>query len=492
MKSKICKTIFILLAIAFIVPSIMYIINNGTILGFSNYYNFFINDGKDKQISSIIYLAIFLTMTSIYLYFVINTKSFDNIKKVLIYTGIVGLFFVFMVPWTSSDIFYYMGVGELDSNYGQNPYYITIRKYCNENMEKVKNDSIMEQGYKNVWSDTTVVYGPIAQIIFSIITRISFKNINLCLLLFKILNLIVHILNCYLIYKITKKIKFVIIYGLNPFVLLEFMGMVHIDIIVVLFILLSIYFILKKKKILLSVVFLAIATGIKYFTILLLPVIILYHYRNEKNIWKRIFKCIQYGLIYAVIFALEYIVYIRDISIFTAMMAQTSRYCKSLYSGIFGFSMLIERPAFMIGKTMVNMEIIKVQLRNIAFLIFVITYIKFCIDLLFTKEIKFYKILKKYNITLILFLFSLSNFQQWYLVWLFATLPWQSSKTIKVIIGTAIASEVANSVYMFNIESYKYDLFFALIILSTGICIYNLANGNRKLVKIENFLLKKE
>ena len=172
----------------------------------------------------------------------------------------------------------------------------------------------------------------------------------------------------------------------------------------------------------------------------------------------------QYGLIFLGILILEYLVYIKDLTIFTAMMAQTSRYCKSLYSGIFGFCIFIERPMININGKMIDISQVKDILRNIMFGIFVLTYIKFCIDLWLTKDIKFYKIAKKYNLALLLFIFALSNFQQWYLVWLFATLPWQNSKTIKNIISISIGSSIANSVYMFNTEHYKYDLFFVLII----------------------------
>ena len=238
------KILFVILSIVFIIPSIIYLIKNGTVLGFENYYNFFIDDGKNKLLSTIVYLTIFLSLSAIYLYFINKKDSFKNIKQLLIYVAGVSAIFLVMLPWHSSDIFYYMGVGELNSVYGQNPYYETIKKYGNENPKVIENDYIMKQGYMNNWSNTTVVYGPIAQLIFSVVTKISFKNINFCLLLFKLLNLIVHLLNCYLIYKITKKLKFLIIYGLNPYVLMEFLGMVYYNSI---FHIISFLFFIKEK-----------------------------------------------------------------------------------------------------------------------------------------------------------------------------------------------------------------------------------------------------
>ena len=342
-KNIILKTLFIILSIFFIAPSIIYLLRNGTILGFENYYNFFINDGHNKTFSSITYLCFFIALMAIYLYFINNKDSFKNIKHVLLYAGGISIIFIFMLPWNSSDIFYYMGVGELNSVYGQNPYYVTIKDYCQNNPEVTNQDSIMKQGNMNFWANTTVVYGPIAQLLFSSITKISFKNVDICILLFKIFNLIIHILNCYIIYKITKKIKFSIIYGLNPYIMLEFMGMVHNDIIVVFFVLMSLYFLLKKKMLLPSVTFLAIATGIKYFTVLLLPVVVLYYYKDEKKLLKRIAMCILNGILFIFIILLEYMLYFKDITIFTAMMVQTERYCKSIYSGIVAFSVKINK-----------------------------------------------------------------------------------------------------------------------------------------------------
>lgn len=463
-NKKIIKILFIIISILFVLPSIIYLIKNGTILGFKTYYNFFIDDGKNKVLSTMIFLIAFLSLSAIYLYFINKKDSFKNIKQLLIYVAGVSIIFIAMLPWHSSDIFYYMGVGELNSVYGQNPYYETMKEYGDKNFEVVEKDNIMKQGYMNYWANTTVVYGPIAQLIFSSITKISFKNIDFCIVLFKLLNVTIHILNCYLIYKITKKLKFSIIYGLNPYILMEFMGMVHNDIIIVFFILLALYFLLKKKQILPCVAFLAIATGIKYFTILLLPVVILYHFRNEKNLLKRVLGCLQYGLIFVGIIMLEYLIYIRDITIFTAMMVQTERFSKSFYSGIFSIGLNNKKVMFKILEKTYSIGDICKFIRNVMLGIFSIIYIKFCIDLLFERKIKIQKTLRKYSFCLLLFIMSLSNFQQWYLLWFFGTIPWQKPNTIKNIIGLSLAAEIGNSIYMFKIESLKYDIYFIFII----------------------------
>ena len=491
----IIKIFFIISSILLIIPSVMYLIKEKTIFGFNTYYNFSLNPILsnfdnilllniehsfitniyiNKFISTTLYLSIFIFVVVLYLIMIKRKNIFKNIKQQLVFTGIISAIFIAMLPWTSSDIFYYMGVGELNSVYNQNPYYITIKDYYEENEENIQ-DEILYQGYTNVWADTTVVYGPIAQLIFSSLTKISFKNIDFCIFLFKLLNVIIHLLNCYLIYKITKKLKFSLIYGLNPFIFIEFIGNVHNDIIIVFFVLLSLYYLIKKKKLLPSIIFLAIATGIKYFTILLLPIYILYHYRKEEKISVRFLQCIKYGIIFALIIAAEYLVYFRDLSILTAMMVQTERYCKSIYSAMFSIEFLVD----IVGK-----------IRNFVLIIFVILYIKFCIDLLTTKDIKFYKIIRKYNYLLILFLLCLSNFQQWYLIWLIPTIMWQKPNMIRNIIGVMFASEIANSIYMYKSEYYIYDIYFVEIIV--GICIFwQIFNNKDCKALIKNHIKKK-
>lgn len=479
MKKKnemILKLFFLILSVLFVIPSVIYLLRYKTVFGFCTYYNFFINDGAHKVLSSVLYLFIFICMSILYILLVKNESIFKNIKQLLIYIAIVSVIFILMLPWTSSDIFYYMGVGELDSVYNQNPYYVTMENFYGNSKEKI-DDEILIQGANNFWSNTIVVYGPVAQFIFKILTKISFKNINLCLIMFKIANVLIHILNCYLIFKITKKMKFTLIYGLNPFIFIEFIGNVHNDIIVVFFILLSLHYLIDKKRILPSLVFLSVATGIKYFTILLLPLVILYYIKDVKKIGKRIVKCIEYGIIFLVLYLLQYVMYYKDMTVLISMGDQTQRYCKSIYSGLFSVAFINDKI-----KMLLDWNKLRVEAHKIVFCIFVYLYIVFCLKLLIKEKIDWNIEIKKYNFILIVFLLSLSNFQQWYLIWLFGTLMWQDKKMLKSIVCISLISEIANSVYMFKIESWRYDYIFVMIIWGMFL-IWTILEKNSSLFK---------
>ena len=166
----------------------------------------------------------------------------------MIFVTIISLIFVIVIPFFSSDVFYYLGIGRLDGKYHQNPYYTTIKGYVDNSNSNYENDTVLMQGYYNDWSDTTVVYGPIWTLICRMVSLISFGNIDIGLFAFKILNLLIHLCNCYLLYKISNKKIFSLLYGINPFILIEAIAHVHNDIFIIFFTLLAFYFLIKKKN----------------------------------------------------------------------------------------------------------------------------------------------------------------------------------------------------------------------------------------------------
>ena len=421
-ESIILKILFVLASVMFAVPSIIYYINNKTVFQFDQWFKFLLNN-TDRFEQTIIYLIVLTILTILYIVLIKNRKKvFKNTKRMFIFIAIIAVIFVAVIPFTCSDVFYYLGIGRINSEYGQNPYYTTIKDFVDagDNSQYLVQDSVLAQGYINDWADSTVVYGPIWTLICNIVARLSFGNIDIGLLVFKLINVIVHIFNSYLIYKITNKKIFALIYGLNPFVLIEGIACVHNDMFVVLFILLTLYFLLKRKNLIVSLVFLALATTIKYFPILLLPFIIIYYFRKEKPL-KRFVKCIQYGLIFAVFMLIPYLLYIRDIEVFAGIFTQQEKLAKSIY--------IIVTEYFGSIPNVVN------QLKKLLLGAFVIIYVAVCIVLINKKEISFRSQMKKYEYFLVAFLFLLiTNFQPWYILWLFPCMMWQKSQDINTII----------------------------------------------------------
>lgn len=478
-NKKILPIIYIMLSIIFVIPSIIYFFQNKTVYEFNMWFKFFLND-TSKELQTVSYIAILIAIIFCYVMIIKNrNKIFKNIKSVLKYVAIIGFIYVLAIPFTSSDVFYYMGVGRIDSNYNQNPYYSTIKQYVDENQEnlnELENDTVLMEGYLNNWADTTVVYGPVWQLVCKGVALLSFGNVDFGLLIFKLLALGIHLLNCWLIYKLTGKKIFAIIYGLNPFILLEGIMCVHNDLFVVMFTLFSLYF-MKKKKLWLSMIFLALATAIKYFSILLLPFIIIYYFRKER-VSVRILNCIKYGLIFLVALVLPYLLYVQDLSILAGMATQQGKIANSIYLLILEYF-----PTIPIG-----------ILSALLLGVFVIVYFFTCLIILFKKDLKFKELIKKYTVFLLVFIFGLiTQFQPWYLMWVISIFMWQKPNTLRILIMMGIMAEFANLVFILNKEHYIYGISF-IFILYLGILIYSLIiekqSSKRKIKCFEKNLLK--
>lgn len=474
------KILFILSSMLFAMPSIIYFLQKGTVLNFGPYFQFLYEMPISRLTQSIIYIVILGLITISYFLIIKKRKEiFKNTKKMFIFIAIIAIIFIAVLPFTSSDIFYYLGVGRLESKYHQNPYYTTIKEFVEKDNNKsfLENDTVLKQGYINDWSASTVVYGPVWTLICRLIGFLSFGNVDIGLFVFKIINVLIHLLNCYLIYKISNRKLFTLLYGLNPLVLIEGIACVHNDIFVVLFILLSLFFVRKKKNLVVSTIFLAMATAIKYFAIILLPFIIIYHYKNEKPL-KRFLKCLQYGVIFVVALIIPYLFYVQNIRVLSGVITQQGKLAKSFYIIITEY---FKYPAISVN-----------TVNHILLACFTIIYFFTCIILLNKKQIKFKQEMRKASYFIMAFLFLLiTNFQPWYILWIFPFIIWQKKEEIIWIPQMAIMCEFANSVFLTYGEGWQNGVPFTFIFIvgSLMLWIINEKRNNSRIRKKSNILI---
>ena len=472
--NKIIQPLFIVMCFIMAMPSILYLVKYKTILDFEPYFQFLYN-APIERLGQAILFGIILIIISVLYFLIIKKRNelFANNKEVLIFIAIVAIIFAFVLPFMSSDVFYYMGIGRIDFKYNQNPYYVSIKDFVDtgDNSKFLEQDTVLKEGYNNYWSNSTVVYGPIWTLICKFVGALSFGNATLALILFKIINLSAHLLSCFLIFKISKKKIFTLLYGLNPLVLIEGIGCVHNDIFVVLFIILALYFLKEKKTLLLSVISLAIATGIKYFAIILLPFIIIYYFREEKPL-KRFLKCIEYGVIFAITLIIPYLFYVQDLQILSGLFVQQAKLNKNFYLIIYEY---FKDPT-----------ILTAQVNHILLAIFTILYFFTCLILLNKKEIIFRKEIRKAHYLVIAFLFIIiTNFQPWYVLWIIPFIIWQKADKILWIPQIAIICEFSNMIFLTYGEGWKNGIpfTFTFIVGSLGILIIDKEIRKKKRIK---------
>ena len=454
-KASMPLILFIVATIAFITPSIIYLVQNKTVYRFHYVWTYLFRlptSSSEKMINAILFFVLFTVLFLTYILIVKKHKQiFKSKKQIFILIAIISIFFSMIIPYTSTDVYSYIANGWSAAHYGENPYYVSTGEIADD----IGENEPMFNKVANCWRYETVVYGPLWTGICTVLSGLSFGNMDVALMLFKLANLIVHLINCVLIYKITRKKLFLVLYGLNPFILFEALSNVHNDIFIILFILLAIYFTIRKKNLPAAVAFVALATSIKYLAILILPFIVLYYVRKQ-DIKKRIKYCIIYGIEFIAIIAVLYLLYMRDLSVFAGIFMQQGKYNRSIFYTLYEY----------LGEGTVQI------IQNIALGIFAIFYIYICIKLLLQKEIKFYQVIKKYNFILLIFTFILiTNFNAWYIMWLYPTMFWLKSKSQETILALSYSSQIANfaSFALWSEEAWLGIPYLIIMIIGAGI-----------------------
>ena len=227
-------------------------------------------------------------------------------------------------------------------------------------------------------------------------------------------------------------------FALNPLILFEGLANVHNDLFLVFFMLLAVYFITKKKNLFLAVLCIAVATAIKYLSILALPFVIIYCLKNEK-MKTRIIKTVLCAIEFIAILMAFYVIYVRDISVLSGIFIQQNKYSRS-------FALMLLQLLNMFNMDVKILDIVKL----VILVIFIIVYIIVVLKMFFNKNLKETKlqhILRKYNVFILVFTFVLiTNFNAWYVLWIFPTIMWQKPKTIRLLLYLSIGALLSYTV----------------------------------------------
>ncbi len=177
-----------------------------------------------------------------------------------------------IIPFLSNDAIIYLGHGYL-SNHG-------VDVFSNKN---ILQHSLWAPNIDD-WKDGPFVYGPVNLIPAKLANYIGGKNIWLTFMSYKLLMLLVGVGIIELLNKIVKQPKDLLIAVLAPVFWLHNVGHLHNDIIAVLFVLSSVYFVLNKQ-IIPSAIFIGIALACKVSIVLYVPFIfMLYFYTSDFRI----------------------------------------------------------------------------------------------------------------------------------------------------------------------------------------------------------------
>ncbi len=449
-KNKMVLIVFALVSFFFAFPSILYLLEHKTIYEFELDYTYFFKMAQgDRRLNAIALFAFFSVLFLMYFQILKKRKQLlETPKKIFAYIIGISILFTIIIPYTSKDIYAYIANGWTAAHYGVNPYDVSV----GEVEDIYGRQDQMLQKVADVWRYEKLTYGPLWALISRILVSVSFGNVFCALIIFKMVSLGMHIVNCVLIYKITKKNLPMLLYGLNPVILFEDLSNVHNDFYMTFFILLGIYFVTRKKNLFLAVASIGMATAIKYVPILLLPFIVIYGVR-QKEIKNRIKICFYCVIEYVGIMGVLYSLYFSDFNVFFGLFLQQDKYNSSLF--------------YLLYKVLDGDINLLDKLKKLALGLFAIAYSYIVIKLLIAKKVTLHHSFEKYNVMLLIFTFVLiTNFNSWYLLWIFPTMVFLKGKSVKNILYLSYVTEFANVIAFALLLPIPYFMF---VIGMTGI-----------------------
>lgn len=234
-----------------------------------------------------------------YLVILFSAKPEKDIGWLLAVALICRCLLLPAIPNLSDDIYRFIWDGRL-WNQGISPFTYLPSEVMNSTLP-VRLQGINNELYEALNSpDYFTIYPPVNQLIFAFATKLFPTSFLGSVIIIRLFILLAEGLNIWLIYQLLRKAKLpvrnVLIYALNPLVILELTGNLHFEALMLCFLLLSLLF-LSQSKIVVSAIFFALAICTK-----LIPLIFLPLYLRRLKLRKAIYFYSVVGLTTALVF----------------------------------------------------------------------------------------------------------------------------------------------------------------------------------------------
>lgn len=263
--------LFTIFSYAFIDPNLIYLKKIYTGFAFDNTF-----------ITTAFYVFFIFSFFIFYFLFLFLLKkskiSLKNIKFLIAIT--VGTLLLSYPAMLSYDIFNYIATAKTLFFYHENPYIVMPIEFINDPLLLFMHAANKVALYGISWITLT-----------SIPHFFGFGNFILTLFTFKLFVLIFYIAVILLIWKISRNLFSVVLFALNPLVIIETLVSGHNDIVMMFLVLFSFFLIMQKKVIPATAVFI-FSIFIKYATLFLIPVFLYIVWKTlikEKINWSKIY-----------------------------------------------------------------------------------------------------------------------------------------------------------------------------------------------------------
>lgn len=232
---------------------------------------FFFIGYKVHRYETVRLLVLYSLAFAMYLW-VIERAPAGNLNFWILCSVIFRFILLFSVPNLSDDFYRFIWDGRLLAS-GHHPF-AHLPSYYIEN--KVAIPGIDEVLFSQLNSkEYFTIYPPVAQFLFWLSAKLSWSVYGSVIVL-KSFNLVAEIGSIIILKKLLNQfglpIRKVLIYALNPLIILELIGNAHFEAIMIFFILLSIYF-MRKNRVTLAAISMGFSIGVKLIPLIFLPAV---------------------------------------------------------------------------------------------------------------------------------------------------------------------------------------------------------------------------
>lgn len=216
-------------------------------------------------------LTLFSALFALYL-FIILRNQIENVAFWIGCSIAFRLVLLFSVPNLSDDFYRFIWDGRLLAA-GQHPFAHMPSYYIENNVAIVGIDESLYSKLNSKYYYT--IYPPVAQLMFWFAAKIS-SSLSGSLIILKSFNILSEIASIILLQKLLVHFNLTrgraLIYALNPLIIIELSGNAHFEAVMIFLVLLSLYFLLTKRKTL-SSISIALSIGVKLIPVIFLPAI---------------------------------------------------------------------------------------------------------------------------------------------------------------------------------------------------------------------------
>ncbi len=210
-------------------------------------------------------------------------KNIEHTKILFALAVVVKLLFLFAFPVLSNDFYRFIWDGQMSLN-GINPFLYIPNQF--ESINIIPNGQELIEGMGNLNASHYSIYPSTKQIIFYISSFLAQNNLWLNLFFLKIFILLADLGIFYFGKKILTHLKVnnksIYLVFLNPFVIIETIGNVHFEGVMICFLLMSIYYLFLDKYAI-SALILAFGIMAKLIPLLYLPLILVFIWKQKQD-----------------------------------------------------------------------------------------------------------------------------------------------------------------------------------------------------------------